>query len=144
MRPMFKRHLKKSKGFTLIEAVLTILIISIGLFAMMILFDNVTRGAMEGDTAITATYIARERLERMVFDKVYRGYNYVVANNYPATETVLVGNQTYTRQISILEVSKGNFSVGQMGSGFTTIDVTVKWGEGATQRINEATLLTNY
>lgn len=141
---MFKRHLKNSKGFTLIEAVLTIIIISVGLFAMMLLFDNVTRGAMEGDLATTSTYLVRERLERMVFDKVYRGYNYVVTNNYPASETVLVGNQSYTRQISILEVSKGNLSAGQAGSGYKRIDVTVTWGTGATQRVNEATLVTNY
>lgn len=141
---MLKRHLKNSKGFTLVEAVLTIIVIAIGLFGMMFLFDNVTRGAMEGDQAITSTYLVRERLERMIFDKVYRGYNYIVAANYPASETVLVGNQAYTRQVSILEVSKGNFSVGQFGSGYKRIDVTASWGTGANQRISEATLVTNY
>ncbi len=137
-------HLRNTKGFTLIEAVFTIIIISVGLFAMMLLFDNVTRGAMEGDQTITSTYLARERLERMIFDKVYRGYSYIVAGNYPVIETFLVGNQTYTRQIAILEVSRGNLSAGQMGSGYKRIDVTVTWGPGATQRINEATLVTSY
>jgi Tfp pilus assembly protein PilV len=136
--------MKQARGFTLIEAVLTILIISIGLFAMMILFDNVTRSAMEGDFATTATYLARERLERMVFDKVYKGYNYIAAGNYPASEAVLIGSQSYTRLISILEVSKNNLSVGQTGSGFKRIDVSVRWGGGAEQRINETTLVTSY
>ncbi|MBI2092690.1 MAG: prepilin-type N-terminal cleavage/methylation domain-containing protein [Deltaproteobacteria bacterium] len=134
----------KNKGFTLIEAVLTIVIISSGLFGMMLLFDNITRGAIEGDMNITASYVAREKLEQMVFDKVYKGYDYVQNGNYNINEPVLVGNHNYTRQTNIYEVSKADLTTAEAGSGFKRIDMTVLWGSSATQKITESTLLTNY
>ena len=111
---------------------------------MMVLFDNVTRGAMEGDKNVMATYLARERLERIVFDKVYRGYSYVVQANYPASENVSLGSNNFVRTLNIYEVTKSDLTTAQSGSGFKRIDITVNWGAAATQAITESTLLTSY
>lgn len=129
-------------GFTLVEVVLTIVVISIGLFGMMFLFDNVTRGAMEGDMNVAATYLARERMENVVFDKVYRGYDWVVNNRYPISESVSVNGQVYLRELSIGEVNKTDLTTAGAGSGFKRVNITVSWGTGAFQRITETTLIT--
>lgn len=134
----------KQRGFTLIECVLTIIIISVGLVAMMLLFDNVTRASMEGDMNIAATFLARERLEIVAFDKVYRGYGYVVNTSYPTSENVSIGGNNYVRELNIYEVAKGDLTTLQVNSGFKRIDCVVKWGNDATQRVTHSTLLTNY
>jgi len=135
---------KRQKGFTLIEVVLTIVIISVGLFGMMTLFDNVTRGAFEGDVNLMSTYLARERLERLVFDKVYSGYSSVKNSNYNTNENAPLGGGNFVRQFNIYEVSKNDLTTPQDGSGYKRIDVTVSWGNDPAQTITESTLLTDY
>ncbi len=133
---------KRSFGFTLIEVTLTIVIISVGLFGMMILFDNVTRGAMEGDMNITAAYLARDKLEQLMMDKVYKGYDYISTSSYPANDNVMVGSYNYIRQLSIYEVNKNDLTSVLAGSGFKRIDVTLKWGTANNQKWTESTLVT--
>jgi len=135
---------KKQKGFTLIELALTIVIISVGLFGMMVLFDNVTRGAMEGDLNIISMYLGRERMEKIVFDKAYSGYDYVGMSNYPPSEAVSVGNNNFIRDLSIYEVSKQDLMTPLTGSGFKRIDVTIRWGTEPLQRVSLSTVLTDY
>ncbi|PIR17785.1 MAG: hypothetical protein COV46_02750 [Deltaproteobacteria bacterium CG11_big_fil_rev_8_21_14_0_20_49_13] len=130
------------KGFTLIEVVLTIVIISVGLVAMMFVFDNVTRGSMEADMNVTATFLARERLEIAAFDKVYRGYDYLTGTRYPASENVSVGGRKYVRETVVYEVDKIDLVTTLLNSNFKRVDVTVKWGTASTQRIIETTLFT--
>jgi len=134
----------RQRGFTLIELALTIVIIAVGLFGMMVLFDNVTRGAMEGDLNIISVYLGREKMERIVFDKVNGGYNYVSMVNYPASENVSVGNNNFIRDLSIYEVSKQDLMTPISSSGFKRVDVTVRWGTGPLQRVTLSTVLTNY
>lgn len=135
---------RNSKGFTLVEVVLSIVIISIGLFGIMYLFDNVTRGALEADLNTTAIYLSRERMERMMADKVYNGYNYITSANYPASEAVSVGGYNYTRTLTINEVSKVDLSTLLPNSGFKRIDISISWGAGGNQTITESTIVTNY
>lgn len=134
----------KMKGFTIIELVLAIVIISVGLFGMMALFNNVTRGVMEGDMNIIATFLGREKLEQLVADKVYRGYAYIINSNYTTNENLTVGSYNFNRQFSIYEVSKTDLITALAGSGFKRIDMTIKWGEDANQRITMPTVLASY
>ena len=134
----------RQKGFTLIELALTIVIIAVGLFGMMILFDNVTRGAMEGDLNIISMYLGREKMEKVVFDKVYSGYDYVNMANYASSEAVQIGNNNFIRDLSIYEVSKQDLATPLVDSGFKRIDVTVKWGTTPLQRITVSTVLADY
>jgi len=142
MTTMLKKCRKK--GFTLIEVVLTILIISIGLFGMMVMFDNVTRGAMESDMNVVATYLAREQIEKITYDKVYNGYAWVTLARYTTPENLTIGGSNLVRETSVYEVAKSDLLTAEGGSGFKRIDVTVSWGTGTDQRITEATLLADY
>jgi prepilin-type N-terminal cleavage/methylation domain-containing protein len=139
---MITRTLKN--GFTLVECVLTILIISIGLFGMMVLFDNVTRGAMEGDMNVVATYLAREKIEQILYNKTYNGYAWVGMNQYLASEPIVLGGSNYVRDLSIYEVQKSDLLTAQGGSGLKRVDVTVSWGTDPSQRITESTLIADY
>lgn len=131
-------------GFTLIEVILTIVIISTGLFGMMILFNTVSRGAGEAELSIQATYLARERLEGVIADKVSLGYDGVSSASYPISEQVQIGNRYYTRELSIYEVSGSDLTTPSVNSGYKKIDIVVKWGSKPTQKIKIATLVTRY
>ena len=131
-----------NRGFTLIEVVLTIVVISIGLVAMMLLFDNVTHNAMQSDMNMTATYLARERLEIIAFDKVYSGYDSIKNARYGTSENVNVGGKNYIRELNIYEVNKFDLITAEQGSNFKRVDVTVKWGNEGSQKITETTLFT--
>ncbi len=131
-----------NRGFTLIEVVLTIVVISIGLVAMMLLFDNVTHNAMQSDMNMTATYLARERLEIIAFDKVYSGYDSIENARYGTSENVNVGGKNYIRELNIYEVNKFDLITAEQDSNFKRVDVTVKWGNEGSQKITETTLFT--
>lgn len=108
----------------------------------MLLFDNVTNNAMQSDMNVTATYLARERLEQIAFDKTYRGYAAITNARYGTSENVSVGGKNYIRELNIYEVNKIDLITAENGSGFKRVDVTVKWGTGTAQRITETTLFT--
>lgn len=141
------RRSEKRRGFTLIELLLTVVIISSGLFGIMVLYHNATRDVMEGDINLMATYLARERLEQLVSDKVSLGYDHVINDNYDTSATVSVGNNFFTRSFNIYEVERDNLIVPappEEPSGFKRIDMTVSWGLAAGQSITIPTLITDY
>lgn len=138
------RFLRKKQGFTLIESMLTIVIISIGLFGLMALYHNSARSIIDGDINLMSTYLAQERIEQLVSDKVAYGYAYVINTNYTTTESIVLGNNLFTRSFNIYEVDKSDLITPLDDSGFKRIDMTVTWGTAADQNIVISTILTNY
>lgn len=133
-----------SRGFTLVEAILTVVVIGSGLVGLMVLYHNTTRGAMEGDLTIAATFLARERLEQVIADKVNYGYDYVTQNQHGGSQVITLGPRSYTRICAVTEVSKNDFQTVQAGSGYKRITSTAQWGVAATERIILTTLLAEY
>lgn len=138
------RKLKEKIGFTLVEVLLTVIIIAIGLFGLMVLYNNAAHSVMEGDVNLMATYLARERLEQMISDKAYRGYDYVVNENYDTSTTVSVGNNYFTRSFNIYEVYRSDLITPLDDSGFKRIDMMVSWGSSGAENITIPTLITDY
>lgn len=138
------RNRRKRHGFTLIEVLLTVVIISVGLFGLMSLYHNSMHQVMEGDVNLMAAYLARERMEQLISDKVNYGYAYVVNDNYDTSSAVSVGNHFFTRSLNIYEVAGSDLLTPEDGSGFKRIDMTVSWGLAAGQSIAMPTLITNY
>lgn len=123
---------------------MTVVIISIGLFGMMVLYHNTTREVMKGDLDLMATYLVRERLEQLISDKVSRGYAYVKNENYTTSSPVSAGTSLFTRSFNIYEVRKDDLITPLDGSGFKRIDMTVSWGATAADRVVISTLVTSY
>ena len=137
-------NMKKILGFTLIEVLLTVMVVGVGLFGLMTLYHNAARNVMEGDVNMAATYLAREWLEQLVADKVSQGYGYVINANYVTSASVTVGNHIFTRSFNIYEVNASDLITPEAGTGYKRIDMTLTWGTGATQSITTPTLITAY
>lgn len=135
--------MKASKGFTLIELLLTIIVISTGLVGIMALFENATRGAMQADLNVIAANLAHEKLEQVVLKKWRDGYASLNSTIYP-DEGFAGDLSVYSRNTAVAEVSSSDFSTPQAGSGYKRIDVTVKWGDDASQRVSIPTVLSSY
>lgn len=136
--------MKVRYGFTLIEVLLTIVIISVGLFGLMSLYHNSVKSVMEGDIELMATYLTRERLEQLISDKANYGYDYVENDRYTTSASVSVGNHVFTRSFNIYEVDGTDLLTPLDDSGFKRIDMTVSWGPSAGEMITVPTLITDY
>lgn len=134
---------RRNRGFTLIELILTIVVISLGLTGLMALFENVTRGIMEADNAVIAGGLAREKLEQIIQYKWNSGYAALTGALYPP-ETFSGDFSRFARSTSIREVAGNDLSTTLEGSGYKRVEVTVTWGAKATQTITLPTVVASY
>lgn len=136
------------KGVTLIEAVLTIGIISAGLLGVLYVFSGSQTSSLIADQTVVAGNLAREKAEQIIADRANNGYAVTIATNY--SDGQLSGNYSiYTRNVIITEVDPdvdgGNddFLDASAGSGYARVTVTVTWGGGANS-VKEEALIANY
>lgn len=109
------------------EAVLTLILITGGVLGVLHLFNTNINAANKMELTLKATYLAQERLEQIVQDKEYKGYNFIVSANYPASENLTAqGFNGYIRTVNILEVNPTNLTNQQNGSGYKRVTVAVQ------------------
>jgi type IV pilus assembly protein PilV len=138
------KKIKKQLGFTLIEVLLTCIILGTGLFGLMILYANSMDRVVDSDINLVATYLARERLEQLISDKVHNDYSTVINTTYTTSEVVTAGNHSFTRSFNIYEVDPADLVTPQADSGYKRIDMTVSWGAEPTQTMTIPTIVTDY
>lgn len=137
--------MKKIAGFTLVEAVITLVLISGGILGVLHLFEQNVRSANNMEHTARASYLAQERLEQIVQDKEYLGFDTIVAVNYPTNENLTAqGFGGYTRTVNILEVNANDLTspAPPPGSGYKRITVSVQVAGGDT--VTLTTLLTRW
>lgn len=105
-------------GFTLIEVLITTLLLTIGLLGTLGLTTGVIRGNFFGKNITSGTVIAQTQLEAIQNS----GYTNATTTNFPATAaTVSMGGVNFSRTTTIT----GNSPAANM----KTISVTVTWNE---------------
>lgn len=120
------------KGFTLVESVLVLALLSFGLLGIVGLFQKNVDRAGEREFLLEATMLAQDKLEILITAKKYNLYSSIDATNYPSTPEDLssAGYAGFTRVTTIQEVSEIDLSTPQAGSGYKKITVTVSWTGG--------------
>jgi len=110
------KTLRSNKGFTIIEIIIAIIVLTVGVLGMVTTAALVTRMIARGQRSAQASAFASRRLERMRIaacvaaqrldgsDTLYRGSSWVALNNWTFTDA---GNQNYRLKIvSIYKTEK--------------------------------------
>lgn len=135
-----KKKLRRKSGFTLLEAVLIMVIMAATFLAFGYLYGNIDQTALKADLTIVATKLAKEKLEEVIQTKADSGYAAVVSQA-PASATA--GSWSFTRAVTVTNVEPVNFNTSIPDTGYKKVDVTVSWGVGAANSIALTTLVTN-
>jgi prepilin-type N-terminal cleavage/methylation domain-containing protein len=102
------KTIKNNKGFTIIEIIIAIIVLTVGVLGMVTTGALVTRMIARGQRSAQASAFAGRRLGRMRVaacidvqrvngsDTLYRGSNWVALNNWTFTDA---GNQNYRLKI---------------------------------------------
>lgn len=132
----------RRRGFSLIDAIVSIVILSIAVPAMLAALASAHRDRVSPIMASQARWLAAEKLEDILADRSspVRGWDYIDTANY-ADEAQVTGFAGYSRQVSIAETGA---DLQTAGTGYKTVTVTVGWThtDGAAQELALATVVT--
>lgn len=108
-----------NKGFTLVEVVVAISILTIGILGIFRVVQDITFSSQINSSKLTAAYLAQERIEQV---KNKRDSNWLVGNSWDSnlpsgTESGLLGK--FTRNTVILSP----------GGNKRVVSVVVSWSE---------------
>lgn len=133
----------KNKGFTLIETILTLMVLAGGVMGVLSVYSQNIARANEMEQTLIANELVQEKIEQLLHDKKYRLYPYILAANYPASEDLTAaGYPGFTRTTGILEVNPGDLNSAANNSGYKKITVTVSMTGG--QAVSVQTLVTQW
>jgi len=119
---------KNNKGFTIIEVIIAIIVLTVGVLGMVTTAALVTRMIGRGQRSAQASAFASRRLERMRVaacvdpqrvngsDTLYRGTTWVALNNWTFTNA---GDQNY--RLKIVSIYKTERNKTRRDSSETTI-----------------------
>jgi Tfp pilus assembly protein PilV len=144
---MSRTHLKTRtapRAFTLIEAVISLVILSVAVPAMLWAVRDAVTKRSDPVLASRARWLAAERLEDIIADRhsPSRGYAYVITSNY-AAESSVSGFTNFSRSVTISETAA---NLSSAGTGYKTVTVTVSYlnSRGQSRSYPLATVLTDY
>lgn len=130
-------------GFTLVEALLSLLILGIALVPLINLFGQAAERHSLPDE-VTAAGLAAAKMEEVVTNRAVQGWA-----SFTATPTAYAPNNVdainfpgYEWMVEVVEVAQSNFNLGQAGSNYKRITVSVKKPDG--QELKLVTIVTNY
>lgn len=132
-------NISNQKGFTLIEAVLAMLLLSIAVTGSLVLFHQSTEHSGNIDRKTVATQLAGEFLEKIIADKSYRGFAWVDETQYPPFY-FQAPYEGYKRLVDITEVGE-DLSTPEPGSDFKKVMVVIFWGDDPGQKTSVSTIL---
>jgi type II secretory pathway pseudopilin PulG len=133
-----------NKAFTLIETILTTLLLGIGLMGSLSLLQSSTATSFENNARVTGSQLAQEKLEAVIADKTFKGYSAINTASYPAELPLPTPYNKYNRTTTVTEVSGSDLQTAQAGSGFKKVDVAVSWGNQGYETVTVSTLVSNY
>jgi prepilin-type N-terminal cleavage/methylation domain-containing protein len=122
-------------GFTLIEVIITIVLVGIFMAAIGIPFMSGIRESELPEIVLTAQFLAVEKLEQLA------AADYDVISDEPRAS--VSGYPAYEREVDETEVDGTDLSTPQAGSGYRSITVTVYHSKLPPAGISLVTLRTD-
>lgn len=111
----------------MLEGIFSTMLLAVGLVGGMAVMQNATATTVNGDMNSTAIQLANEKIEEIMGDKAFQGYDSVTDENYQG-ESLSAPYYGFSRSVDVTEVSGDDLTTAEEGSGLKKIDVTVSWG----------------
>lgn len=137
---MMHRPVRKNRGFTLIEAMLVMVVIGTAFFGFGFLFGNMSQQALKSDLSILATKLAKEKLEEVMQQKADSGYASVSS---ASPQSVMSGTWQFSRRVNVSYVDPTTFANSIVDTGYKKVEAVVSWGVAAGESVTLTTLVTN-
>lgn len=141
---MTRRGCRPSSGFSLIEAIIAIVILSVAVPAMFWAVRDAADRRAEPVMLARARWLAAEKLEDIIADRhsAGRGFSHIMTAHYPAEETV-DGFPAFAREVEIVERGVDLLTPG-VGYKIATVRVTYPIARGRMKTFELATVVTEY
>ena len=137
---MKHRNYTHHNGFSLIEAVLVMLVIASAFLGFGYLFGNLDQQALKTDLTVLATKLAKEKMEGIIQQKADAGY---AAVSSEGAVVVPSGSWNFTRSVAVSYVNAADMSSSIPDTGYKKVEVLVSWGAGGGTSVRLTTLVTN-
>lgn len=139
------------KGFTLIEAVLSLGVMAVGLLGVLYAFHGMGSSSVLADQTITATNIARGAIDKVIAKRDASGYAAALTSisNGNFNQSPVTNYAPFTLSVAAYEVdpdddgSVDDFLDAAPGSGYARVTVTVSWNSGS-KTLSLVTLIASY
>ena len=128
------------KGFTLIEAIISILIIGVAFMGFGYVLSNMDQSSLTADLSVVAAELARDKMEELVAQKANSGYAAVTSQ---ASQSITQGTWDFSRDVVVSYVDANTLSASGVDTGYKKVVVNVSWGAGSGSTISLQTLFTN-
>ena len=110
---------KDNRGFTLVEVLITTILLSVAFLGMSSMTMGSIRGLAFSDNLTRATTLAKQRIEHIE----HADYATVISANYPLEDYgTIAGYEPFQRVVQITNGPEANMK---------TVTVTVSWREGS-------------
>lgn len=139
---MFRQKLNQ-EGFTLVEIILTIVVLGVGLYGGFALFQSASYNNIDNDFRIVGSKLASEKIEQVMADKTFNGFDSIDTADYPV-EAMQPPHSQFTRTTTITRVSGNDFTTADNTSGYKRVDVLVSWGAANDERVTISTVVSQY
>jgi len=138
------RRSGRNPGFSLIEAIIAIVILSIAVPSMILAIRTSHDKRITPVLSSRANWLAAEKIEDVIADRNSdtRGFAYLTSANYP-DESSVPGFPNFSRSVSLTQTAP---DLATAGAGYMKVTVTVAWSEGGgvTRSLALSTVLTDY
>ena len=132
-RPLGERAgVRGEAGFSLIEIIITLVVLSIAAVGVLSVFSGTQRGSADPLILNQAVQLAQEKMDEIMGDRKNpgRGFLYIVPGNY-GPDTPVPGFANFNRTVTIFCVNSGTLNTDNTQvppctvSGYTHVTVTV-------------------
>ncbi|MBI1819566.1 MAG: type II secretion system protein [Nitrospirae bacterium] len=136
--------MRNQRGFTLIEVIITIVLLAILTSGLMAMFTTFSQSNGDPSVMIQASELAQEKMDQVIADRYNpaRSFNYVTTANYPA-ENPVAGFTGFNRSVNVIFVNTGalDTTVSPGPTNYKKITVTVNSNAGS---VTTSTLIGSY
>ncbi len=138
-----KFRLKTRSGFSALEAIFAMMLLSFGVVGFMTMFSQMARTTENDDMRLMANHIASEKIEELIATKAVNGYSGINTGTF--NENISYDSYQFTRNTHIKYVDSTDLKTESASdTGYKRIDVTVSWNYGTALSAHMMSLVSNY